>query len=154
MTDASTTERSYAAQRADPRWQRMRLDAFQRDDFRCRCCGNNEAELHAHHSYYERGKAAWEYPLESIITYCHGCHEAEHGRGFAADAGVLQLLRKAGFATVSDRVAITSAFVRDGPALSVDELCEIEIIIRALVAAPPEFRAAIMERCLEREREH
>ena len=154
MSDAATIERSYAAQRADPRWQQVRLQVFDRDGWRCRCCGDNESELHAHHSYYERSRAAWEYPLASIITYCHACHEAEHGRSFAGDAGVLQLLRKAGFATVADRVAIASAFARDGTPLSTDDLCEIEIVIRALVAAPPEFRTAILERCLERERAH
>lgn len=144
-----TLERSYTAKRADPRWQRVRLEVFERDDFRCRCCGNGDAELHAHHSFYVHGRDPWDYPIESIITYCHGCHEAEHGRSFAGDAGVLQLLRKAGFATVTDRVCIASAFVREGQALSRDELAEIELVVRCLASTDDAFRKQILEQCLE-----
>jgi hypothetical protein len=135
----------------DPRWQKVRLEVFERDDWRCRCCGNSESELHAHHSFYEHGREPWEYPLDSIITYCHGCHEAEHGRSFAGDAGVLQLLRKAGFATVEERVCIASAFVRDGPALSADALAEIEIVVRVLATHDDAFRKAILAQCLARD---
>jgi len=150
MNDLAVPERTYAQKLADPRWQKVRLEVFDRDDWRCRCCGNGESELHAHHSFYRQGYAPWDYPVDSIITYCHGCHEAEHGRSFAGDAGVLQLLRKAGFARVEDRVCIASAFVREGGAPSIDDLAEVEIVVRVLVAHP-DIRQAILKDCLARE---
>ena len=150
MTDLAVPVRTYAERLADPRWQKVRLEVFDRDDWRCRCCGNHESELHAHHSFYRQGCDPWDYPVDSIITYCHGCHEAEHGRSFAGDAGVLQLLRKAGFARVEDRVCIASAFVREVGALSIDDLAEIEIVVRVLVGHP-DIRQAILKECLARE---
>jgi hypothetical protein len=34
--------------------------------------------LHIHHSYYQIGKLAWEYPVESLTTLCWKCHELLH----------------------------------------------------------------------------
>lgn len=35
-------------------------------------------QLHVHHTYYERGKQPWEYPLNSLQTLCWLCHSNEH----------------------------------------------------------------------------
>jgi hypothetical protein len=34
--------------------------------------------LHVHHSYYQAGLMAWEYPDESLTTLCWKCHEELH----------------------------------------------------------------------------
>jgi hypothetical protein len=59
----------------DPRWQRMRLEVMQRDDFRCRYCGVNDKTLNVHHTYYAKGRAPWEYDAESLLTLCEACHQ-------------------------------------------------------------------------------
>lgn len=34
--------------------------------------------LHVHHTFYQMGKMAWEYPDEALKTLCWGCHERLH----------------------------------------------------------------------------
>lgn len=34
--------------------------------------------LHIHHTYYQIGKLAWEYPDNALITLCWQCHESLH----------------------------------------------------------------------------
>lgn len=64
---------SYSEKLKDPRWQRKRLEVFQRDDFKCRACGNATATLHVHHRIY-RGEP-WESRLDDLETVCSQCHE-------------------------------------------------------------------------------
>ncbi|MBU2559229.1 MAG: hypothetical protein KJ578_15740 [Bacteroidetes bacterium] len=59
----------------DPRWQKMRLEVMQKADFACEDCGNEEETLNVHHTYYQKGKAPWEYPKESLKVYCKSCHQ-------------------------------------------------------------------------------
>src|SRR5690606_32483853 len=35
-------------------------------------------DLNIHHKYYVKGKMAWEYDNESLITLCERCHQKEH----------------------------------------------------------------------------
>ena len=59
----------------DPRWQKKRLEVFQRDGFKCSDCGNKELQLEVHHEYYISGREPWEYPLSAFKTLCHPCHD-------------------------------------------------------------------------------
>lgn len=68
---------SYQKQLADPKWQRKRLEIFQRDNFTCKRCGSTEKELHVHHNYYIFGKDAWDYPDDCYLTLCFECHKNE-----------------------------------------------------------------------------
>lgn len=138
---------SYADRLVDPRWQRVRLEVFSRDGFACRCCGETQLELHAHHSYYVRGREPWDYPVASLVTYCKNCHEAEHGRSFAGDAGVLHLLRRAGFPLVEDRLALASAFVSDTHPLTEKEARELAFIVAVLVWRRAETWAVVLDAC-------
>ena len=36
------------------------------------------AGLHVHHTYYQKGRMPWEYPENSLQTYCWQCHEDLH----------------------------------------------------------------------------
>lgn len=65
---------AYAQKLLDPRWQRLRLEILNRDEWACQHCGNKEATLHVHHTYYEFRNDPWEYPTESLVSYCEGCH--------------------------------------------------------------------------------
>lgn len=70
-------ETDYSKKLRDPRWQKMRLQILERDEFTCTSCYNSEDTLHVHHRYYEAGKDPWEYPAEALVTLCENCHEVE-----------------------------------------------------------------------------
>lgn len=67
---------TYAEKLTDPRWQRKRLEIFQRDKFRCRCCGHEDRTLCVHHRWYLNGADPWDYDNEALLTLCEDCHEA------------------------------------------------------------------------------
>jgi 5-methylcytosine-specific restriction enzyme A len=71
-------ESAYSRKLQDPRWQKLRLQVFERDGWACRGCGDADSMLNAHHTYYTNGAAPWDYPPESIVTLCGECHESEH----------------------------------------------------------------------------
>jgi 5-methylcytosine-specific restriction endonuclease McrA len=58
-----------------PNWQRKRLEIMQRANFRCEWCGTDGVTLNVHHSYYEKDKAPWDYPDESLHCLCEPCHK-------------------------------------------------------------------------------
>lgn len=63
----------------DSRWQKLRLEIMERDDWTCRSCGKKDGvTLNVHHAYYEAGKAPWEYPKQTLVTYCEECHKERH----------------------------------------------------------------------------
>lgn len=59
----------------DPRWQKARLKVMQLADFTCEDCGAKDKTLNVHHAYYEKDKAPWEYPTESLHCLCETCHK-------------------------------------------------------------------------------
>ena len=67
---------AYAEKLKDPRWQRRRLEVFNRDRWTCRECGDTETTLNIHHHYYIPNKEPWEYPDEAFVTLCEDCHKA------------------------------------------------------------------------------
>lgn len=68
---------TYKEKLLDPKWQKKRLEIFERDLFKCQHCEDYESTLHVHHTYYEFGKEIWDYENESLITLCESCH-SEH----------------------------------------------------------------------------
>lgn len=68
---------NYSELLKDPRWQRKRLEIFQRDQWACTHCGHNDRALHVHHKAYT-GASPWEYKNEFLITLCETCHKKEH----------------------------------------------------------------------------
>jgi hypothetical protein len=65
---------TYADKLRDGRWQRKRLDVFQRDGFRCRICGKQD-NIQLHHNWYINDLEPWDYEEEQLITLC-GSHHA------------------------------------------------------------------------------
>jgi hypothetical protein len=61
----------------DPRWQKRRLEVFERDEFRCRACGSEKKTLQVHHLYYKSGREPWDYPLGAYKTFCLDCHKEQ-----------------------------------------------------------------------------
>jgi hypothetical protein len=98
----------YAEQLKDPRWQKMRLKVFERDDYRCRVCDDSKNTIHAHHTYYDNNsEGPWDYPLESIITLCEQCHEKEHTLLPAVKNNLVRRLKADGFVTSLDLMFLT-----------------------------------------------
>jgi hypothetical protein len=64
----------------DSRWQKLRLEIMERDGWTCKSCGatGNGVTLNVHHAYYESGKAPWEYPTDTLVTWCEDCHGKIH----------------------------------------------------------------------------
>jgi len=78
-------KRDYAAERLDPRWQKMRLKVMERDGFACCMCFNESETLNVHHLAYGQHRAVWDYPADVLVTLCKSCHEDWHDleRAFA-----------------------------------------------------------------------
>ena len=70
-------KKTYAEKLLDPRWQKKRLEVFNRDEFTCQGCLDKDATLHVHHKTYIRGKEPWDYDNSNLITLCELCHEIE-----------------------------------------------------------------------------
>lgn len=81
----------------DPRWQKKRLEVFQRDEFRCQACFDDESTLTVHHRYYDKGLEPWEYPLEALVTLCQNCHQNEYEEQYETDKRLVRAFRGAGF---------------------------------------------------------
>ena len=65
---------TYSKKLSDGRWQRKRLQIFQRDGFRCQDCGSQD-DLQVHHLYYLTGIQPWEHPDDLLTTLCGNCHQ-------------------------------------------------------------------------------
>lgn len=94
--DREKAKSEYAQKLRDPRWQKMRLEVMQRDEFRCQGCFDAEETLNVHHNYYTPGNAPWDYPKESLVTLCETCHEEETSVRRNEEQSLLDTLRRIG----------------------------------------------------------
>lgn len=96
----------YSDKLKDPRWQKMRLEILNRDEFSCQRCGDSESTLHVHHLSYEKGKEPWDYVLENFMTLCQSCHDSEYECRSKYEKELLDAIRIKGFAYDDvDRIA-------------------------------------------------
>lgn len=65
---------SYTDKLKDPRWQRKRLEIMQRDNWKCKLCGDEKTTLNVHHILYIKGLDPWEYDNKHLTTLCEECH--------------------------------------------------------------------------------
>lgn len=87
---------AYGEKLKDPRWQKLRLQVFERDGWACQRCTDTENTLNVHHLYYEDKREPWDYSLEAFRTLCQECHEAETSARPIEEQRLLQTLRKMG----------------------------------------------------------
>lgn len=87
---------TYSEKLKDPRWQKKRLEIFERDNWTCQICDSKEKTLHVHHWHYENGLDPWEYANFSLTTLCNSCHEMEHNLRPLQEQELLEALRKSG----------------------------------------------------------
>lgn len=64
---------NYSQKLRDPRWQKKRLEVFNRDLFTCTLCGDKESTLAVHHKEYNG--EPWEVSVDKLITVCEHCHQ-------------------------------------------------------------------------------
>ena len=96
------TSKTYAELLKDPRWQKKRLEVFERDGFTCQACNSKKETLNAHHLYYFHPKNSkvimpWDYPAEALITLCEKCHLAERNNRTEAEELLLAALKQTGW---------------------------------------------------------
>lgn len=100
--------KKYFEKLKDPRWQRLRLEILQRDDFACQNCGTNTETLHVHHLNYT-GYNPWNAPSEDLITLCEECHETESKESKAIEIQLVRNVKSAKFLS-SDIEQISKGF--------------------------------------------
>jgi hypothetical protein len=67
----------YSTLLRSPHWQKKRLQIMERDNWKCRFCGNTEETLNSHHVLYLPNRKPWEYDDEHLLTVCDTCHKDE-----------------------------------------------------------------------------
>jgi hypothetical protein len=124
---------NYREQLLDPRWQKMRLHVFERDGWKCRCCGKEDKTLHAHHSHYRDGaEGPWDYDAQTIITVCATCHENEHEVLSSMRGALHRMACTAGFVTTTQLLDFESSF-SPWPPFTEDEAWNFLSAVRAVI---------------------
>lgn len=67
--------KEYEEKRRSPKWQKKRLELFQKANWKCSICSDEENELHVHHLHYKNGREPWEYEDKELLVVCSKCHK-------------------------------------------------------------------------------
>lgn len=65
---------TYKEKLLDPRWQKLRLDVLNRDNFMCQLCNDTKSTLHIHHLNYSKSGNPWDSNMDDLETLCKECH--------------------------------------------------------------------------------
>ena len=100
---------TYQEKLRSPKWQRKRLEIFQRDNFTCKACRNTEQPLHVHHKKYTT-QNPWEELNENLVTLCERCHWAteqmkkqvddKKATGFTEESAICLFWREDGYCEI------------------------------------------------------
>lgn len=71
-------ENKYSELLKNPKWQKVRLEVMNRDNWKCTRCKKTDKTLNVHHTEYHKGKKPWEYDIKFLVTLCENCHGIEH----------------------------------------------------------------------------
>lgn len=77
----------------DPRWQKKRLEIFQRDLWMCAVCHDTQSTLAVHHRLYLPNRLPWDYPDNLLITLCESCHVREGAERTDVERHLIEILR-------------------------------------------------------------
>ena len=102
---------NYSDKLRDPRWQKKRLEVFQRDNFTCQKCGDSQTTLSVHHRRYIWPLDPWEYDNSSLVTLCEPCHEHEKE---AMDEALASLFDQVRDNFLSDEVRLIAQAINYG----------------------------------------
>lgn len=127
---------TYAEKLKDPRWQRKRLEIFDRDGFKCIRCGDGLKTLHVHHlQYYGE---PWEAPDAMLSTLCCDCHAGDHAR-VDAERLLISELSRCGFSAI-DVYALASSVMWVHAEVGIHGLVPV---LAAVMSKPGVYRAAV-----------
>jgi len=96
----------YSEKLKDPRWQRKRLEIFERDEWTCEICHDSTSTLIVHHRKYMANTEPWDYPDALLITLCENCHDTERNSRREFEDLLLDNLRSKFFADDLRRLAL------------------------------------------------
>lgn len=74
ITNNEQIKIQYQNKLKDPRWQKKRLEIFNRDNFTCTLCGDDKHTLNVHHTEYAKSGQPWDVDNSSLKTLCEKCH--------------------------------------------------------------------------------
>ncbi len=86
--------KNYAEKLRDPRWQKKRLEIFERDNWTCQSCYAKDKTLNVHHRTYHPNHDPWEYENEDLVTLCEDCHEEERAVWDNAASSLIEQLKR------------------------------------------------------------
>ena len=95
--DKIKRKKKYLEKYKDPRWQKLRLEVLNRDEWCCLICFDDKSTLHVHHMKYIRGNDPWDYPIGSLVTLCDTCHKSESEERNNVERLLLDTLKDKGF---------------------------------------------------------
>lgn len=122
---------TYAEKLKDPRWQKKRLEIFERDGWECKLCFDKNKTLHVHHRSYSRGVEPWDYDNSMLVTLCCDCHdEVIETKDFCAQFLIHGLCSYG--AWPSDIVSLAMAFASSKSPSNIAPTFAIGSIIHAL----------------------
>lgn len=118
--------KKYSEKLKDPRWQKKRLEVFERDNFCCQGCCDTESTLSVHHLRYIPNREPWDYPNDLLLTLCENCHNIEfEGMKDAVDSLIEQ---------IKDRAFLSGS------------ICDLAEAFNGLIMRfPPEVMASIIK---------
>jgi hypothetical protein len=102
-------KQKYSEKLKDPRWQKKRLEIFERDKWMCQKCLNKDLTLHVHHLWYLNNKEPWEYDNDLLLTLCTSCHDVEHETRPYNEQVLLQILKTSKY--FSEDVLVLASFL-------------------------------------------
>ena len=88
---------NYSEKLKDPRWQKKRLEIFDRDEWCCKKCFDGSSTLCVHHFRYIPGVEPWDYPSEFLITLCEKCHAEEYEMMPQEMSSLVEQIKEKGF---------------------------------------------------------
>lgn len=74
------SEKTYWQKLQDPRWQKLRLEVMQKNNFCCESCKDDKSTLNVHHKDYIKGREPWEYGVAQLSVLCEKCHKDLHDK--------------------------------------------------------------------------
>lgn len=110
-------KKKYSAKLRDPRWQKLRLEVFERDEWACQKCFDTNSTLAVHHFRYISGREPWEYPLHLLTTLCENCHSEEYEMFPQELSSLIEQIKEKGFFSdqINDIATGFNALRSNGP---------------------------------------
>lgn len=127
--------KTYSEKLRDPRWQKVRLEIMERDNWACQECFDTTTTLNVHHLMYEKGVEPWEYADIYLITLCENCHQKHHSYRPGIEQDIISCLKiqlKDLFILKKFCTVLQSNYYLPELTILIDELGQSEVIMLLL----------------------